>query len=423
MFTSGSTGPPKGVHYEHGMFDAQIGMLQERFNIQPGGIDLAAFPLFGLFNTGLGGTTVIPAMDPTRPADVDPALMVETMEQLGVTQAFGSPAFWNRVGRYCEEQSIQLPTLRCALSAGAPVPVHVLKRAMKFFTQPTDDIFTPYGATESLPVCAIGGREVLEETAGLSSQGAGTCVGKPFEGVSVKIIRNTDGPIETIDQIEELPTGEIGEIIVHAATTTKEYFQHPEGTARAKIKDGEFIWHRMGDTGYLDENGRVWFCGRQAHRVLTENGPMYTIPCEAIINEHPRIYRSALVGIGEPGKQRPVLIAEPEEGEFPQSSEARNQLLTELRELTRANQLTESIQDILLHESLPVDTRHNVKIFREKLGPWRQHNFSNKLVVRFQTQISPAVSTRVLQFGLPFFQPIFDRHNWRVVEVTFRFFD
>ncbi|MCA9041085.1 MAG: AMP-binding protein, partial [Planctomycetaceae bacterium] len=204
IFTSGSTGPPKGVLYEHGMFDAQIGMLQNHFQVKPGGIDLAAFPLFGLFNTGLGGTTVIPEMNPTRPADVDPALMVQTIHQLGVTQAFGSPAFWNRVGRYCEQHQIQFPTLRLALSAGAPVPVHVLKRVLKFFTQPSDDIFTPYGATESLPVCSIGGREVLNETAQRTSQGAGTCVGKPVEPAQLKIIRLTDGPIESMDDVEEL---------------------------------------------------------------------------------------------------------------------------------------------------------------------------------------------------------------------------
>ncbi|QDU81395.1 Long-chain-fatty-acid--CoA ligase [Polystyrenella longa] len=370
IFTSGSTGPPKGVLYEHGMFDAQIGMLQEHFQIKPGGIDLAAFPLFGLFNTGLGGTTVIPEMDPTRPADVDPALMVKTIEQLGVTQAFGSPAFWNRVGRYCEEHHLQFPTLRCALSAGAPVPVHVLKRVMKFFTQPEDDIFTPYGATESLPICSIGGREVLNETAQKTSRGAGTCVGKPLDRVQLKIIRLTDEPIANMDEIEELPTGEIGEIIVQAPTTTKEYFHHPEGTKQAKIKEGDIVWHRMGDTGYLDEQGRVWFCGRKAHRVLTESGTLYTIPSESILAEHPQVYRCALVGIGKPGEQVPVLIAEPEEGKFPQSLEGQQQLLRELQEIAAAHELTRSIKHFLLHESLPVDTRHNVKIFREKLVPW-----------------------------------------------------
>jgi len=378
IFTSGSTGPPKGVVYEHRMFDTQIQLLQEYYQIKPGEIDLAAFPLFGLFNTGLGGTTVIPDMDPTRPALVDAAKMVKTIHQLEVTQAFGSPAFWNNVSRHCEHHHIQFPTLRKAFSAGAPVPTHVLERVRKFMTKPEDDIYTPYGATESLPVCSIGGKTVLDSTAEKSRQGAGTCVGKPFPHVQLKVIQITEGPIEKYDEITELPSGEIGEIIVQSNSTTKEYYQHEIGTRNAKIKQGDTIWHRMGDTGYLDEEGNVWFCGRKAHTVHTENGPMYTIRCEAIVNNHPLIYRSALVGIGPAGQQTPVLIAEPEAGEMPETESGKHQLLEEIRNLAAQNPLTENVEKFLLHPSLPVDTRHNVKIFREKLGPWAEEQLKSQ---------------------------------------------
>lgn len=377
IFTSGSTGPPKGVVYEHGMFDTQIKLLKEYYQVPPGEVDLAAFPLFGLFNTGLGGTTVIPDMDPTKPALVDPAKMVKTIHQLEVTQAFGSPAFWNTVSRHCEQHQIKFPTLRKAFSAGAPVPTHVLERVRKFLTKETDDIYTPYGATESLPVCSIGGRDVLDQTAAKSQQGAGTCVGKPFPGVQIKVIQITDGPISHLDEITEMPTGEIGEIIVQSGSTTKEYYQHEPGTQLAKIKEGDLTWHRMGDTGYLDEEGNFWFCGRKAHRIHTASGPMYTIRCEAIVNNHPLIYRSALVGIGPKESQTPVLIAEPEAGHFPEEQQAQQKLLDELRELAAQSPLTESVNHFLLHPSLPVDTRHNVKIFREKLGPWAEEQLKS----------------------------------------------
>jgi acyl-CoA synthetase (AMP-forming)/AMP-acid ligase II len=370
IFTSGSTGPPKGVLYEHGMFDAQVELIQRQYGIQPGEVDLPGFPLFGLFNAAMGVTTVIPDMDPTRPARVDPRKILRAIAAHHVTQAFGSPAFWNRVGRYCAANGITLPTLRRALSAGGPVPGHVLERMSRVLTGPGAEFFTPYGATESLPVASIGAREVLQETAALTRQGRGTCVGRPFPGIEVKIVRITEGDMESLSAAEELPPGEIGEIIVSGRPVTREYFLRPEATRLAKIPDGERFWHRIGDVGYLDEGGRLWFCGRKAHIVRTESGPLYSVCCEAIFDQHPRIYRTALTGIGPAGRQRPVLVAEPEAGEFPRTSADALRLRAELLELGEKHPHTAQIRDVLLHASLPVDTRHNVKINREALAVW-----------------------------------------------------
>lgn len=370
IFTSGSTGTPKGVLYEHGMFDAQVELIQAYYGIKPGEIDLPGFPLFGLFNAAMGVTTVIPEMDPTRPAQVDPRKILAAIADQGVTQAFGSPAFWNRVGRYCVAQEITLPTLQRALSAGGPVPPHVLERMSQILTRPGADLFTPYGATESLPVSSISARQVLEETVPLTRQGRGTCVGSLFPSVRVKIIAITEGPIEKLADAIELPPGEIGEIIVNGPSVTREYYLRPDATALAKISDGETFWHRMGDTGYLTPAGQLWFCGRKAHIVEAPGQRMFSVCCEAIFNEHPQIFRSALVGVGTRPDQRPVIVAEPEGGEFPNSPQAQHLLREELLALGRANPLTASIQDILFHPSLPVDTRHNVKINREQLGLW-----------------------------------------------------
>lgn len=371
IFTSGSTGPPKGVAYEHGMFDAQVQLLQEFYAIQPGEIDLPGFPLFALFNSAMGVTTVIPDMDPTKPAQVDPLKILEAIRDQGVTQAFGSPAIWNRIGRHCEATGEKLGSLKRVLSAGAPVPIHVLDRMLKAFAHDDANIHTPYGATESLPVASISGREVLDETAELSRRGAGTCVGSLFPQVRVRIVEITEGPIQHIRETRELPRGEIGEILVQAPSTTREYFRRPDATELAKVvdEDGRF-WHRMGDVGWMGEDDRLWFCGRKAHIVESTSVPMFTIPCEAIFNEHPQVFRSALVGVGEKPSQKPVIIVEPEAGEFPKTEAARQKFCDELLALGRNSSLTSSIETVLFHESLPVDIRHNVKIFREKLAPW-----------------------------------------------------
>lgn len=369
IFTTGSTGPPKGVLYRHGNFDRQVDELRDFYGIQAGEIDLPGFPLFALFNCAMGVSTVIPVMDPTRPAEVDPRNIVQAVQDWKVTQAFGSPALWNVVGAYCERQDLRLPTLRRVLSAGAPVPPHVLRR-MKNAIDPRGDVHTPYGATEALPVASIAASAVLQETAARSEAGGGTCVGRRFPGIQWRVIRIADGPIASIDAAEVLAPGEIGELIVRGPVVTTEYVTHVEANAMHKIRDGAEFWHRMGDVGYLDDRDRFWFCGRKTHRLLTASGPMYTIPCEAILNTHPSVYRSALVGVGQPGQQAPVFVVEPWPERFPRSEAQRTQLLQELRELAASHRLTQAVETILLRRSLPVDIRHNAKIFREQLAPW-----------------------------------------------------
>lgn len=370
IFTSGSTGPPKGVLYEHGMFDAQVDLIQEFYGIQPGEVDLPGFPLFGLFNAAMGVTTVIPDMDPTRPADVNPELIVEAIRDQQVTQAFGSPAFWNRVGRYGAEQNAILPTLKRALSAGGPAPLRVLEQMQRMLVAKGADLHTPYGATESLPVSSISASEILEKTAAKTRRGGGACVGRRFPRMQVKVIRMTEGPIAAIGDAEELSPGEIGEILVSGPSVTREYFRRPEQTRMAKVADGDRCWHRIGDVGYLDEEGLLWFCGRKAHVVRCGGQTLFSICCEAIYNEHQGVERSALVGVGQTPEQRPVLVVEPRIGCYPETAAAREAFSRELLERGRMHAHTAAIETFLYHPSLPVDTRHNVKINREALAEW-----------------------------------------------------
>lgn len=367
IFTTGSTGPPKGVLYDHINFDRQATEIRDHYAIQPGEVDLPGFPLFALFNCAMGVTTVIPVMDPTRPADVDPRNILEAVRDWNVTQAFGSPALWNTVGRFCDEHNEKMPTLRRVLSAGAPVPTHVISKVLACIAD-DGDIYTPYGATEALPVASISGRTVLAKTAAKTADGKGVCVGSRFPGMQWKVIRITDGAIESLADIDEVATGEIGELMVYGDVVTREYTTRRDANSLHKVADDDRIWHRMGDVGYLDADDCFWFCGRKAHRVQTSDRTLFTIPCEAIVNGHDAIYRSALVGIGESGQQTPVIVAEPWPEYWPKSPAVQQQLIQELQERLAAHPATASIQRVMLQKALPVDIRHNAKIFREKIA-------------------------------------------------------
>ena len=368
LFTSGATGPAKGVVYEHGMFDAQVRMIKDRYGIEPGEVDLPGLPLFALFNPAMGMTSVIPDMDPSHPARVDPAKIVEAIQDHRVTNTFGSPAIWSRVGAYCVERDIKLPTLRRILVAGAPVPWHVIDNLHRVLS-PDADVHTPYGATESLPVSSISGREVLDGLSDRSRRGEGTCVGRPLPEMDVRIIRITDDSIVEWSDDLLLPNGQPGEIVVRGPVVTRRYYGLERATVLAKIRDGNEIWHRIGDIGYRDEEGRFWFCGRKGHRVVTEHGTMFSVPCEAIVNEHLDVARSALVGVGPAGKQTPVIVVEPRRGRFPRGKRTA-WFRKEVLDVMRASELTQSIQRVLFRRSLPVDIRHNAKINREQLAGW-----------------------------------------------------
>jgi olefin beta-lactone synthetase len=363
LFTSGSTGPPKGVLYSHRMFFQQVELLRRMFGIEPGEMDLPTFPLFALFGVALGMTCVIPDMDPTRPAEVNPETLTQHIKKYNITSSFGSPALWNTVSKYCLKKKVQLPTLKRILMAGAPVPGSLLER-FDHILSPDALIHTPYGATEALPVAAISHREIVDETWQQTREGKGTCVGKAVDGLTLKIIKISDEAIEEWDDSLELPQGSIGEVVVQGPWVTRRYFNLDNATRQAKIQDGENFWHRMGDVGYLDENYRLWFCGRKSHRVQTAEGTLFTIPCEAIFNTHEKVKRSALVGIGPAGNQTPVIVIEAEGTIDPKT------LTEELLQLGASHAITQPIRQVLYHPSFPVDIRHNAKIGREQLARW-----------------------------------------------------
>ena len=368
LFTSGSTGVPKGVVYRHRHFVAQIAMLRDAFGIEAGGIDLPTFPPFALFDPALGLTSIIPDMDPTRPAKADPRKLQAAIKRFGITQLFGSPALM----RVLAEHGEALPTVKRVTSAGAPVPPEVVSKMLELL--PTDArLWTPYGATECLPVAVIEGRELLslrERT----ETGAGTCVGRPVPLNAVRIIRIDDDAISEWNDALLVGSGQVGEITVAGPSATDSYFNRDAQTTLAKMRESQTdgstrIVHRMGDLGWVDGEGRLWFCGRKSQRVVVD---AFTTLCteqiEPVFNTHPGVARTALVGIGPKHAQRPVLCVELHAGidnrEWPR-------IEGELRHLSEGFVHTAKV-DAFLHypKPFPVDIRHNAKIGREKLAAW-----------------------------------------------------
>jgi len=369
LFTSGSTGVPKGVVYRHRHFVAQVAMLREAFGITTGGIDLPTFPPFALFDPALGLTSIIPDMDPTRPARANPRKLLRAIERFGVDQLFGSPTLMAVLAKH----GAPLPSLKRVTSAGAPVPADVVA-TMRALLPDDTQFWTPYGATECLPVAVIEGRE-LQATRERTEQGAGTCVGRAVAPNEVRIIGIDDGVITQWSETLVVKPGQIGEIAVAGPTVTDSYFNRDTATALAKIREclpdgSDRVVHRMGDLGYFDIEGRLWFCGRKSQRVvIDEFTTLCTDQVEPIFNTHPDVVRTALVGIGASGAQRPVLCVEMRDGV---TKDQRPRIVDELRHIGDGFVHTAKVDAFLFHPHFPVDIRHNAKIGREQLALWAQ---------------------------------------------------
>jgi acyl-CoA synthetase (AMP-forming)/AMP-acid ligase II len=359
LFTSGSTGPPRGAVYTHGNLAAQVEMVRRTFGIEPGEIDLPTFPLFALFDPALGMTTVVPDMDPARPALARPGRIARAIESQRVTTMFASPGLLEPLAAWCTWTGVRFTSLRRVISAGAPVSPRVVEEMARALPE-GGRIHTPYGATEALPVASIDHGTILGETRAMTAAGAGVCVGLPVAGVEVRVIRISDVAIPSWSGDLAVPAGETGEICVKGAQVSGGYFGRPDADALAKIPDpaGGF-WHRMGDVGYLDGRGRL--CGRKSQRVRTPEGDLVPDQCEAVFNVHRLVRRSALAG----GREPVLWIEFAEAGDLHLDEDA---VRAELAALGAGAPCTRGIREFRFVEGrLPVDTRHNAKIQRERL--------------------------------------------------------
>jgi acyl-CoA synthetase (AMP-forming)/AMP-acid ligase II len=369
LFTSGGTGIPKGVLYTHGILNAQTDALKEMFSLDETKVDLPGFPLFALFTLAMGMTSVIPEMNPAKPSQCDPKKMVKNILDHKVTFVAGSPAIWERVGNYCLKNNIRLPSVNHVVMFGAPVRASLHETFQKIL--PLGDTFTPYGATECLPVTLVSGSEILKDHLPFMLSGKGTCIGRSVPGVKIKIIKVSDIPE---GEIQEVPLGEIGEIAVQGLQVTPGYFEMEEETKKAKIIHEGELWHRMGDLGWMDERGNVWFLGRKVHRVHSSEEVFYPLQVEAIFNQHPEVKKSALIKLMVLDKTYPAIVIERKDKKTRMTETFQNELLT----LKNSQPFTKKIHSIFLHQSLPVDVRHNIKIDRTKLSFWAQDHFEKQ---------------------------------------------
>ncbi|WP_371502136.1 fatty acid CoA ligase family protein [Kitasatospora sp. NBC_00374] len=375
-FTTGSTGPAKGVEYTHRMAAAMARAVRAAHTRDRDEVSLVTLPLYGMLDLLFGSTLVLAPLSPAKVGQADPAPLVDAMLRYRTSTMFASPALLRRLGDHLAEHPTALPDLRCVVSGGAPVPPEVVAGLRRVLDEKAA-IHVTYGATEVLPITSIESEEILEETAALAPHGAGTCVGYPVPGTEVRIVPVSDGPLPSWSETLALAAGEVGEIVVSGESVSPRYHAAPAADAAHKIRDaaGGRTWHRTGDLGRLDPQGRLWFCGRKTQRVRTAAGDLHTVRCEGVFNAHPLVRRTALVGVGEAGAQRPVLCVETEPG-LP--AERWDALVGELRALGAAQPQTAGVDVFLRHPAFPVDIRHNAKIGRERLARWADDRLSGR---------------------------------------------
>ncbi|MDE1673950.1 fatty acid CoA ligase family protein [Nocardia gipuzkoensis] len=367
-FTTGSTGPAKAVRMTYGNLAAMVDQVHmARGEITPEA-SLITLPLVGVLDLLLGSRCVLPPLIPSKVGATDPAHVVDAIRKFGVRTMFASPAVLIPLLEYLRTHPVTLPSLDSIYSGGAPVPDWCVAGLREVLHEDAE-VVAGYGATEALPMSTIESRELLNGLVERAQHGEGTCVGRPAYQVQARIVAITDEPIPTMARAEELAgeletTRGIGELVVAGPNVSTGYYWPEQANAQGKIIDGDRIWHRTGDLGWIDEQGRIWFCGRKSQRVITAQGPMFTVQVEQVFNNVAGVARTALVGIGPRGAQRPVLCVEVKPGADPDFVEPA------LRTRGAQFDLTKRIADFLVHPSFPVDIRHNAKIGRERLAVW-----------------------------------------------------
>ncbi len=367
LFTSGATGPPKGVCYTHQMFLEQIKQIQNYFKIKTTDIDYPAFPLFALFTLCMGVTVVIPSINPTRPGSCSPKKVLTEIKKYKVTILSGSPAIWDVVSSFQKANphyQNNCNEVKTVIMFGAPVSTKIHQTFLPYL--PNGDIFTPYGATESLPVSCASGRQILNNYSSLTEIGAGTFIGKVFPHVRIKILPYKERL--AINKNLKKPL-EFGELWVSSLTTSKEYLKLPEENKLSKMKDEDgTIWHKMGDLAAVDEQNNLWFHGRIPHAMKINQGIYTSISCEEIFNQHKDTKRSALIQLNS-GKMA-VVIESPTL--FNSNLKKRLNMKKELKSLAKNYSHTETIEHFYFSKKFPVDIRHNIKINREELKQMAQ---------------------------------------------------
>ncbi|WP_394937651.1 alpha/beta fold hydrolase [uncultured Ilumatobacter sp.] len=358
FFTSGATGPAKGVLYRHRQLEAQRDALAAAYSITSADRLLAAFAPFALYGPALGISTVLPDCDVTTPGKLSAAAFAGACAELDATLAFASPAALANVVATASDTSADaaLERLRLIMSAGAPVPAETL--AAIGALAPNAVMHTPYGMTEVLPVADIDLAGIQAATA--DEPAGGVCVGRPVAGATVMILPLDFDPAAAPRAVD---SGITGEIVVNAPWVSDGYLGlwTTERAARPNLGDGQ-CWHRSGDVGHLDVKGRLWVEGRAVHNVHTSDGVVTSVPVERKVERDLNLTRVAAVGVGPHGCQQLVVVLE---------DSASNDGLASTDLTARIRSTVEyPVAAVLTLRSMPVDIRHNAKIDRTAVAAW-----------------------------------------------------
>ncbi|MGB0112173.1 MAG: alpha/beta fold hydrolase [Ilumatobacteraceae bacterium] len=358
LFTSGATGPAKGVRYRHGQLTAQRDALESTYAITSSDRLVAAFAPFSLYGPALGITTALPACDVTKPSELTATMLDDACARVGATLTFASPsALANVASTAADAPSLAgVAALRLVLSAGAPVPAETLRSVAVL--APSAELHTPYGMTEVLPVADIDLDEI--DRSEIDDPAGGVCVGRPVAGADVRIV-----PLwfDTDTLPDEIAVGETGEILVRAAWVSDGYdgLWGTQRAARPRAEDDD-VWHRSGDVGHIDMQGRLWVEGRVVHVIQTVDGPVTSVPIERVVERTLGLGRCAVVGVGPVGRQQIVVVIEDAEG--PDG-------VVDQVTINRVRQAVDTpIASVLSARELPVDIRHNAKIDRVEVARW-----------------------------------------------------
>ena len=414
-FTTGSSGTPKGVRRTHGILAAQHRALAKEFPAIEGDVDLCSFPVFALNNLALGVTTVIPPVDLKRIDRADPRAVIDAMRRHGVTTATASPPLFDAIAAAVSEATTRIPRstlgmtrsplamnfspgerlerdchpersegspeetralqdeilrfaqddrraqndtgvsndslrLRRMLSGGAPVDDSQLRKWRAAFHHTEIEIV--YGSTEAEPVAHLSAEERFE-----LADSPGYPAGSIASSVRAAIVGISSTPLDgsTVEQWQRLllPDGEIGELIVTGEHVCRDYERNPEAVRENKIRDPEGnVWHRMGDTGWLDGERRFHLAGRVHSTIFRDGSAIHPQIVEKLgRKEDERIRRIAATGVPhvERGERLVVVI------------ESDADLRDEVTARLKAGGI---IADAVLttRAPMPVDPRHNSKI-------------------------------------------------------------
>ena len=369
VFTSGSTGAPKGVRYLHRTFDTQIQALKNSFGMMPGEIDLTTLPIFGLFNPALGITSVLPEINPRKPASANPEKLVHALTHHKITTAFASPVIGKKIVYASTKNGNSFPDIKRFFLAGAPISPDLAQGLQQVL--PNGEVIVPYGATEALPISSTNASHIRNAKESILA-GEGSLIGSPLPEVKVRILPSVQSPLPDYERGSPgLPDGQVGEICVSGGMVSAGYDRMPGATCDARFKIGEDSYHRMGDLGYFDPAGQLRFLGRKAECIHTSNGPIETERCEPFINQLPYVQKCALIGLGDSPNQQPCLVIEPVREKMRAHGEA--YLRKEILEACKKRFPEFPIERVFFEKRLPVDARHNAKIHRLSLGrKWSQ---------------------------------------------------